>query len=181
MKLYSLLPNFVEWFLPNILVTKCRSHMGFSALDSESKLWHLIFFALNDLLVTLPFHFMLPLEKSGFLEPLACILATTKMKTCNHYIFEARTFYIGFNGHLPDEYFPDAIKKNWLYPNHTISILWWYAKLCYSSSSSFRVICKKPFHKIKQRTVIIFLPAFTEICLWLQAIWYLFSKILPMG
>ncbi len=35
---YSLLPNFVEWFLANILVTRCRSHMGFSALDSESKL-----------------------------------------------------------------------------------------------------------------------------------------------
>ncbi len=30
--IYSSLPNFVEWFLAIILVTKCRSHMGFSAL-----------------------------------------------------------------------------------------------------------------------------------------------------
>ncbi len=35
---YSLLPNFVEWFLANILVTKGRSHLEFSALDLESKL-----------------------------------------------------------------------------------------------------------------------------------------------
>ncbi len=85
--------------------------------------------------------------------PLAYIFAATKMKTCNHCIFWSWTFYIGFNGHVPDEYFPDAIKKNWLYLNHTISILWWYAKLRYSPSSIFRVICNKPFHKIRQRTV----------------------------
>ena len=37
---YSLLVKFVEWFLANIFVTGCHSHMhvGFSALDSESKL-----------------------------------------------------------------------------------------------------------------------------------------------
>ncbi len=127
--------------------------MGFSALDSESKLWRLIFLHLMTFLVTLTFDFVLSLEMSGCLEPLAYILATTKMKTCNHCIFGAWTFYIGFNDHVPDEYFPDAIKKNQLYLNHTISMLWWYAKLCYSSSSSFRVICNKPFHKIRQQTV----------------------------
>ncbi len=74
-------------------------------------------------LLTLTFDFALPLEMSGCLEPLAYILATTKIKTCNHCIFGAGTFYIGFNGHLPDEYFPDTIKKNRLYLNHTISIL----------------------------------------------------------
>ena len=35
--IYSLLPNFVEWFLANIFVTKCPSHMGVSAL---AKLHH---------------------------------------------------------------------------------------------------------------------------------------------
>ncbi len=81
---YSLLPNFVEWFLANILVTKCRSHMGFSALDSESKLWHLFFLHLMTFLVTLTFDFALSLEMSSCLEPLAYILATTKMKTWKH-------------------------------------------------------------------------------------------------
>ena len=143
----------MEWFLVNILVTKCRIDMGFSTLDSESKLWHLIFLHLMTFLVTLTFDFVPFLEMPGCLEPLAYILATIKMKTHIPYIFEAWTFYIGFNGHFPDEYFSDAIKKNRLYLNHTISLLWWYAKLHCNSSSSFRVICKKPFHKITQRTV----------------------------
>ncbi len=103
--------------------------------------------------VTLTFRFVLPLEMSGFLEPLAYILVTIRMKTCIPCIFRAWTFYIGLNGHVPDEYIPDVIKKNWIYLNHTISILWWHAKLHYHSASSFRVICKKPFHKIRQRTV----------------------------
>ncbi len=75
------------------------------------------------------------------------------MKTCNYCIFGAWTYYIWFNGHIPDEYLPDAIKKNRLYQNHTIFILWWHTKLRYSPSSSFKIICNKPFHKIRQRTV----------------------------
>ena len=57
MDLHSLLPNFVEWFLVNIFVTSCRSHMGVSALDSESKLWHFNFFTPNDLFGDLDFSF----------------------------------------------------------------------------------------------------------------------------
>ncbi len=151
---YSLLPNFVEWFLANIFVTRCRSHMGVSALDSEWKLWRFNFLHLMTFLVTLTFHFDLPLEMLGCLDHLAHISVTIEIKTCNPSIFQAWIFYIRFNGHVPDEYFPDVIKKNWLHLNHTISILWWYAKLHYCLLTSFRVICKKPFHKIRQRTVV---------------------------
>ena len=155
----------MEWFLADILVTKCRGHMGFSALDLGSKLWHLIFLHLITFLVTLTFNLTLPIEILGCLEPLAYLLATNKMKTCNHCMFGAWTFYIGFNGQVPDEYSPDAIRKNWLYLNHTISLLCWYAKLRYSSSSSFRVICNKPFHKIRQQSVRV-LPTWCTWCIW---------------
>ncbi len=104
-------------------------------------------------LVTLTFGFVLPVEMSGCLDHLADVLAQIKMKTCNHSIFETWTFYIGFNGHVPDEYFPDVIEKTRLYLNLTISILWWYAKLQYCLSSSFRAKCNKPFHKIMLQTV----------------------------
>ena len=103
-------------------------------------------------LVTLTLHFVFLLEMSGCPDHLADILATVKMKDCNLSIFEAMTFYIGFNGHVPDEYFPDDIKKNRLYLNHSISIIWWCAKLHYCLSSRFRAICNKPVHKIMQRT-----------------------------
>ena len=65
---YSLVPTFVEcFFFANILVTKCLSHtvLWFSALNSESKLWHLICLHLITFLVTLMFHFVLSLEMSG--------------------------------------------------------------------------------------------------------------------
>ncbi len=135
---YSLLPN-VEWFFANIFVTRYRSHMRVSALDSKSKLWHLIFLTF---LVTLSFHFVLPLEMSGFQEHWAPSM------------FEALTFYIGFSGQVPDEYFPDVIESNLLHLNLTISILWWYAKLHYHSSNSFRVIWKKQFQKNELYIVI---------------------------
>ncbi len=63
-------------------------------------------------LVTLTFDFVLPLEMSGCLDQLADMLATIKMKTCNFSICETWTFYIGFNGRVPNEYFPDVIEKN---------------------------------------------------------------------
>ena len=74
-------------------------------------------------LVTLTFHFALPIEMSGFLEHSACMLAKIRMKICNPSMLEALTFYIGFNGPVPDEYFPDVIDSNQLYLNLTISIL----------------------------------------------------------
>ena len=37
--MYSLLPNFVEWFFARIFATRCCSHMGFSVLYSETKLF----------------------------------------------------------------------------------------------------------------------------------------------
>ena len=63
-------------------------------------------------LVTLTFHIALPLEMSGCFDHLAHILVTIEIKICNPSIFQTWTFYIGFNGHIPDEYFPDVIKKN---------------------------------------------------------------------
>ena len=63
------------------------------------------------------------------------------------------TFPIGCNGLLPDEYFPDVIKKNQLYSNLTISITLHAAKLHNSALSNFRAICKKRFRKISERTV----------------------------
>ena len=57
-------------------------------------------------LVTLPFHFVLSLEMSVCLEPLAYILATTKTKhaiSVYKFYYGAWTFYIVFNGHIPDE------------------------------------------------------------------------------
>ncbi len=74
-------------------------------------------------LVTLTFGFVLPLEMSGCLDHLADILPAIKIKTCYPSILETWTFYIGFNGHVPDEYFPDVIEENRLYLNLTISIL----------------------------------------------------------
>ena len=72
-------------------------------------------------LVTLTFDFVLSLEMSCCLDQLADMLATVRMKTCNSSTFETWTFYIGFNSHVPDEYFPDVIENNRLYLNHTIS------------------------------------------------------------
>ncbi len=74
-------------------------------------------------LVTLTFHFAIPIEMSGFIECSACMLAKIRMKICNPSMFEALTFYIGFNGLVPDEYFPDVIESIHLYLNLTISIL----------------------------------------------------------
>ena len=153
--------------------------MRFSASDSESKLWHLIFLHLMTFLVTLTSHFVLPLEMSGFLEPSAYMLGKIRMKMCNPSIFEALTFYIGFNGHVPDEYVPDVIESNRLYLNLTISILWWYAKLHYHSSRSFRVISKKPFHKIRQRTVGAILCIMTYYHGIPKGIWFWITWIFP--
>ena len=106
-------------------------------------------------LVTLTSQCVLPLAMPGCLDHLAYALATIKMKTCNPSTWETWTFYIGLNDHVPDEYFLDGIQKHWLHLNLTISILWEQVKLNYHMFSGFRVICKKPFHKIRQRTVVL--------------------------
>ncbi len=62
---------------------------------------------------------------------------------------EAWTFRIGCKGHVPDEYIPEKIKKNLLYPNQQciqIPAL----KLHNSFFSSFRAIFRKPFRKISE-------------------------------
>ncbi len=80
-------------------------------------------------LLTMTFHLALPLELSSCLDDLAHILTTIKMKTCHPTILETGKFYIGFNGHVPDEYFSDyfsGIEKKMIIPKlhniHTMVI-----------------------------------------------------------
>ncbi len=154
---YSSFTIFAEWFLANISTTRCRSLMAISPLDIESKLWHLIFLHLMTFLVTFTFDIALFLELLACLSPLAYILATIIMERCFPIMQMTWTFPIGCNGAVPDEYFPDVIQKNRFYPNLTISIWLHGAKLHNSVLSSFRVICRKRFRKISERTVNLFL------------------------
>ncbi len=104
-------------------------------------------------LVTFTFASALILELPACLSPLAYIFATNIMERCFPITQGTWTFPIGCNGHVPDEYFPDVIKKNWLYPDLTISIWLPAAKLHNSMLSSFKAICRKWFRKISERTV----------------------------
>ncbi len=73
-------------------------------------------------LVTFTFDFVPSLDMTACFDQFACILATIMMKSCNPIELESWTFCIGCNGHIPDEYLPDVIKKNLIHPNLTISI-----------------------------------------------------------
>ncbi len=104
-------------------------------------------------LVTFTFDSALFLELLACLSSLACVLVTIIMRRCFPITQMTLRFPIGCNGHVPDGYFPDVIKKNRLYPDLTIFIWLPAAKLHNSVLSSFRAICRKLFRKISEPTV----------------------------
>ncbi len=144
----------MQRFSGNIFATRCLSHMGFSPLILESKLWHLIFLNLMIFLVTLTFDSILLLKMWAFLDQFAYIFTTIITKWSILIKLEAWMFCIGYHGHVPDEYQPDENKKNWFYANLRIPITISPAKLWISKFSNFGDICRKPLHIISKLTVV---------------------------
>ncbi len=118
-------------------------------------------------LVTFTLDSALFLELLPCLSPLAYILVTIIMERCFPTTQMTWTFPIGCNGHVPDDYFPDVIKKNWLYPDLTISIWLPASKLQNSVLSIFRAICRKRFRQISEPTVSTNISNFVMDCLLL--------------